>query len=379
MQDFLAGGGKRQGDYTELQVGPAPTQMQNFPVPKNSIREWTEWFKGFYGDLETLYGPYDGALELIDTWMKNQHDGMPQEIVRDWDAFFAEHATDKPAEVLVRGQPWGALEEMRMGHKIVDGLEFSLPPKSDPLYKEAQPWVELVQHGTFSEETLAVLPISYQTTDPWYKLLEDSCAKDCTWLHHLHLGIGGAERGDIATPKEHFQSSMILKSNPLAARNLAVLSSTQDEAWPIYQNAWKILHSGWQKDPAYDRLTANFVTEICFFLQQAGWYDQMREFLSAVPQKHRGLDAYLTMQIKVLLYDGKYDEASSILGSECFPTYAKARSDLQDMWNDAQEGIAMMKKGTTLTNVEKHRARVEHPVPENIGCQYAAEYCNTYW
>ena len=40
MQDFLAGGGKRQGDYTELQVGPAPTQMQNFPVPKNSIKEW---------------------------------------------------------------------------------------------------------------------------------------------------------------------------------------------------------------------------------------------------------------------------------------------------------------------------------------------------
>ena len=46
MQDFLAGGGKRQGDYTELQVGPAPTQMQNFAVPKLSSQQWTEWFKG---------------------------------------------------------------------------------------------------------------------------------------------------------------------------------------------------------------------------------------------------------------------------------------------------------------------------------------------
>lgn len=44
MQDFLAGGGKRLGDYTELQVGPAPTQMQNFPVPAFSITEWTEWY-----------------------------------------------------------------------------------------------------------------------------------------------------------------------------------------------------------------------------------------------------------------------------------------------------------------------------------------------
>ena len=41
LKDFLAGGGKRQGDYTELQVGPAPTQMQNFPVPKQSTLQWT--------------------------------------------------------------------------------------------------------------------------------------------------------------------------------------------------------------------------------------------------------------------------------------------------------------------------------------------------
>ncbi len=47
-QDFLAGGGKREGDYTELQVGPAPTQMQNFAVPKGSVTQWTEWFKGWF-------------------------------------------------------------------------------------------------------------------------------------------------------------------------------------------------------------------------------------------------------------------------------------------------------------------------------------------
>lgn len=48
MQDFLAAGRKRQGDYTELQVGPAPTQMQTFPVPSNSVTQWTEWFKGVF-------------------------------------------------------------------------------------------------------------------------------------------------------------------------------------------------------------------------------------------------------------------------------------------------------------------------------------------
>jgi hypothetical protein len=54
MQDFLAGGVKRGGDYTELQVGPAPTQMQTFSLPKQSTKEWTEWFRGFDGDIGIL-------------------------------------------------------------------------------------------------------------------------------------------------------------------------------------------------------------------------------------------------------------------------------------------------------------------------------------
>lgn len=99
----------------------------------------------------------------------------------------------------------------------------------------------------------------------------------------------------------------------------------------------------------------------------------------------------------------KYEAAAELLGSECFPTYAKARDDLMAMWNTAQEGtllspyfhtmksvcsliclslyvgIAADAKGSALTYVEKHQARVRNPVPENIGCQYASEYCNTYW
>ena len=50
-----------------------------------------------------------------------------------------------------------------------------------------------------------------------------------------------------------------------------------------------------------------------------------------------------------------------------------------DMWNEVQEGIAAQKKGSELTNVEKHQARVQHRVPDNIGCQYASEYCDSYW
>lgn len=65
MQDFLAGGGKRQGDYTELQTGPAPTQMQTFPLANNSVSEWTEWFKGFFAKEEDLRGKDYNKVSIV--------------------------------------------------------------------------------------------------------------------------------------------------------------------------------------------------------------------------------------------------------------------------------------------------------------------------
>ena len=40
----------REGDYAELQIGVAPTQMQSFPLPAKSINEWTEWALAFKGN-----------------------------------------------------------------------------------------------------------------------------------------------------------------------------------------------------------------------------------------------------------------------------------------------------------------------------------------
>jgi hypothetical protein len=191
MQDFLAGGGHREGDYTELQVGPAPTQMQNFPVPKQSNLQWTEWFKGFKADQKAIRSDdYQLALNEIDSWMKSDS-GMKQETVKSLDSFFEKYATVDPDKMLVEGQPWGALEEMLLGKRLVSGLKFNLPKDKNSLaYKEAQPWYELLKHGAFSEETLNRMPISYQTTDRWFAVLEKSVQKQgMTYFLSLSLSL----------------------------------------------------------------------------------------------------------------------------------------------------------------------------------------------
>lgn len=378
MQDFLAGGGKRQGDYTELQVGPAPTQMQTFPVPKISVTEWTEWFKGFDGNIGVLRGEdYQAALNHIESWMKSSS-GFTQEEVAQWDSFFQKYAAAEPSEVLVRGQPWGALEEARLGKRLAPGLKFELPKEGEKGYDEVKPWIELLQTGTFSEETLSVLPVSYQTTDAWLKLIKASADKKMTWLHALHLGINYAERGMVEEPKKYLQMSMQLKPNPIAARTLGVLMAKPEQAWSYFQVAWKNLPQ-WKSDPSYYRLIDNLVVEISNFLIQEMWYDEMAKFVEEVPSDHKELDSFLAMESYLYLHQAKYDDAVELLKSHCFPTFAKARDQLMAMWNSAQEGIAAVKKGAPLTALEAHRARIENPIPENIGCQYASEFCSNYW
>ena len=117
-------------------------------------------------------------------------------------------------------------------------------------------------------------------------------------------------------------------------------------------------------------------------MQQTEWYESYSWFLNEVPTQNRNLDAYVTLQTKYLLYVKDYAAAVSLLGKNCFPTYAKARDDLINMWFLGQEGLALLQKQSvspdtqSLNALERHQARIKNPPPDNIGCQYAAEVNN---
>jgi hypothetical protein len=141
--------------------------------------------------------------------------------------------------------------------------------------------------------------------------------------------------------------------------------------------AWEVATTDYVSDPAYQRIVLNLVTEISFFLQQELWYNEMEKFENLVAEgKYLSTyipDAFATMKIKSALNRNDNTAALEQLGSQCFPTYAKARDDLMSMWNTASMGLAAQKKGSALTYVEQHQARVNNPIPDNIGCQYASE------
>ena len=378
MQDFLAGGKERQGDYTELQVGVAPTQLQTFAMPAGSSREWTEWFKGTGDALssETVhYSDYAAMIRAMSAWIASP-EGAPPDHIAQLDSMLG-RLSDQPvreADVLARGSPWGALEEMLLGRQLAPGLFFSLPSPGEPGYDEAQAWVELLKTGTFSSQTLDRLPLSFQTSDRWMaKIL----AAPSNWLQSLHAGIGMMERGDGTSAKSFFELSMTQKLNPLAARCLAILSSNYPDAIVGYKSAWAILTAKpFTTDASFSRLVLNLAAEMALVFTQASSYDDMRWLLSALSnyQEARGLDPVLRLEATLLVHDQRYDEAMTLLSSNCFPTFATDRTSLMTLWTSAVE-----KRAGAMTELEKHVARIETPIPRNIGCNKGSKYCLNYW
>jgi hypothetical protein len=169
---------------------------------------------------------YDAAISNIEALIKKN---LPADTVEYYDAFLAKYSSFVPEDILSFGQPWGALEEMKNHKYLAPGLKFDLPTKKDAQkHSEAAPWEELLVSGSFSENTLAKLPVSYQvkpffrqtstadvltlltclfvvqTTDSWRDLILESSVKQMTWLHALHLGVCSAERGGLVEPRNYF-------------------------------------------------------------------------------------------------------------------------------------------------------------------------------
>ena len=250
------------------------------------------------------------------------------------------------------------------------GLEFTLPEEGEENFDEMKPWLELLEDGVFSVETLSkYTPVSFQTTDGWMDLLQASADKfGMNYLTALHLGIGYMERGVIDRPTELFEESLKLNQTVIAYRNLALLQQTPEEANDYFLKAWSHFKAtedvGTEKDLELQaRLGRNLVTEILSYYQQENMVDGMAEILGdlAVFESRIDFESLDLVQTSTVLVNlssktsDSYNSAIKILNSNCFPTYASARTDLSSFWFQAHEGLAEIEKGSDLTNIEALR------------------------
>jgi hypothetical protein len=343
MQDFLHGGeNQRLGDYTELQIGPVATQMQTFPLPRRSALEWTDYYQAAQLDKTAMHASeYMRAIGAVKAFMISPQ-GVDAALLKRVDGVLASLADRQvlSEEIVRKGMPWGALEQMLMARDEKRGKTTPLAPgllfELDEDDEEARPWLELVRDGSFSNATLAsALPLSYQTTARWVRALEKSAESRSTWLHHLYLGVAEAEAGDVEGPRAHFEASLALRAdNPIAMRCLALLETEPELAYQKLEQAWKMALAS--TDKSGERLRANLGVELANFItgmpQSEMRIARLEALLAAVPIGERvaQADGIIMARMRVqLARGGQFEAVLSTLGAECFPTIASERTILQ--------------------------------------------------
>ncbi len=295
VQYFMAGvsdGNDTRGEkglYLEAQTGRAFTQSHVFGVPKNKTVQWTEWFRGFQAtDGEGDRGKGDGipskkALQHPNytesiVAMENYLDspvGMAESYLQKVESFLEKEVSRKPVKTLLReGTPWAALEEKRMGSRLVEHLDFSHTyisgpsqrlargvesPEDDVISKTAvKPYLDLLKQGKFSEESINRLPGAFLVSEKWRQIIEKlKKVHGTTWLHLLLLGVIETERGYYGRARRYYRDSIRhsrlfhggKECNPIARRNLALLllerrENEKDGARELLEEETDAVHNG---------------------------------------------------------------------------------------------------------------------------------------
>jgi hypothetical protein len=234
-----------------------------------------------------------------------------------------------------------------------------------------------------SNKTLArTVPLSFATSDRWMELIQASGAKaGFTFWHHLHLGIGLADRFDFDGARQQFFASVALRPTALALRGLAVVETDLPTRWTYYQRAWAL--AGKEQDPSAALLVQHLAGEVADFLAfaaqldgavQPSWVADLRSFLGSLPPAcvNRGSycdsDQVALAALKLANVDGDCDLVLALIGSWPFTTLP-IDSGFADFSGGGMWGACVLARqskqlGRPLTPLERKHALIANPPPE---------------
>lgn len=341
-----------KGDYIEVQGGVTPTQLQTRPLKAGASIEWTECFSPFALDAKLAHhSDYHVACEAAGRVVLS---AVPLAAVSEMHDFLRAHAAAPIQSLLHRGSAWGVLHEKRTGRRLSPSLNFYCTPG-----EEEQPWAELLAAGMFSPESLGKSPRSFVVSPGWVKMLSDSVnAHGATWLHHLHLGVARLEVGAFEEAKAHFKSSLVLKENAVAHRNLALLYERDgelDAAQMAYEHAWRLCDND-----------ANLAVEIGDFLVRHARFDRFTAFSKTLPATVEQHERIQLLSAKVALEKGEFDFVRRVLLQREFCTVREGELSLTDLWFASHLKESERHKGHALTDEQTQAVMHNFPPPRQI-------------
>lgn len=355
-QEHLLGPGRA---YLEIQGGLARTQLESLPMPARTEWTWTEAFGLMRADPAKVHSS-DWA-EARETVAEKLEAMLPQSKLDEIDAKFAEVASQAPEEMIFAGEGWGSLEALRGGHTLPE-----LPFPEDYIGGDQQQWLLLLRDGFLPERDPCEEPGHYMVQPEWQALLGASIAtgESDHWLGWLHLGVMKLEGFDAEGAREAWERSIEHKPSGWAYRNLAVLESRAGKL----DAACDLLKQGWDVGPQEAPLAVEFAAA----LENAGRWDELRDFVSGLPELLRGHERILFVSAKLALRYDDLSQVESILSHE-FATIREGEVMLTDLWFMWQAKLASEREGVPMSDELVARMRKELTPPLRLDMRMAAE------
>lgn len=356
-ENYLSEPGK--GGYIEIQAGLTPTQLQTVPLKAGDDISWTECILPLEADPTDIHdrdflAAATAVEQVLNKRVSVDRVDKVHRMMSGWENI-------EPTETLFRGSSWGALYEQRTGRRISPGMRFD----AEPTEAEAS-WRDLLTRGCMSEATPEARK-EWAVSEGWMDVLRKAAEKNgWDYLTALHLGVGLLECGREDEAKSLFETSIRLRDNSYARRNLALILEEKGElniSLAQYRTAYAL--SGQHQEIAQ---------EIVGFLQRHGRDDELAEFVAGLESDGGEVPERIQLALAELAVQrGDLDRAESLLHRN-YATIREGETTLTDLWFAIQCARREKEMGRPLMAKERedYLAGLTPPVELDFRVQFAA-------
>ncbi len=275
--------------YIELQAGLARSQQECLPMPPKTAWEWLEGYGALTMPKKKVFGKWQDAVDAVTTELDRI---IPETELDDMLSRTRQSIALKPGKTVISGSGWGALEELRLGKKLVPHLDFG------KIQSEQEPWAELLTKNKMT----AASPSSYMVSDNFFiKLLE----AEKSWQTAYFKALNYFRRNDL----ERAENEIATISGEYSRKHiLHLLANIRRKQKRFTEAADLICQAGLT---AVD--DASFCKEVLKMLLELKAYDRMTDLFAALTPALRERPLIKFMHACALAHTGKLSEAENIL------------------------------------------------------------------
>jgi len=353
-QKFLSPPGS---DYIEIQAGLARTQMEHLPMPGNTAWSWLEAYGLMEADPVAIHGEdWEAAETAVATQLESL---IPS---TDLEAEFAKSHTfadTPPVELWQHGSGWGALEQIRRKKMGAAPLASpGLPFPDNSLTAEQQPWLELLNQGTFPTSSPEKTPAGFIVQKVWRELLETAVLEHQSenWLAWYHLGIMRHYASNREEAIHAWLQSLDKATSPWALRNLAIAAQAEErleEASALIIEAQAL---------APDLLS--LAVECGRILTEAKRGSEWLNILATLSPKIRAIGRIRLLEAQAALQVGQLALVAQFFTDEVIvPDIREGEVSLTDLWFAYQQQRVSQQENIPVDNQLKALVRQKHLLP----------------